>query len=259
MLTAVTITRLEKAATDNGFDLDLEHTADWLSFGSSQTSMRIWLTAIGESRVSRGRVSGGCPRRVGGPRRGVYRPAPERRRRRARRQRHRRTPSPVAPRIPALAHAAGRSASCLRGRDRESAANDGSRAPGGPACRSGHLPSRLAGVLGWSLRAHRPRRARATAREPHQALGRLRHGRRAPRRLQRPAARASSRCGVRLRLHHDCTEDGTVLLSDTLPPGARSALGLDGSLKIHGLHRAHTRYMQWHRSRIFRTSVENSS
>ena len=50
MLTAVTITRLEKAATDNGFDLDLERTADWLSFGSSQTSMRIGLTAIGESQ-----------------------------------------------------------------------------------------------------------------------------------------------------------------------------------------------------------------
>ena len=27
MLAAVTITRLEKAATDNGFDLDLERTA----------------------------------------------------------------------------------------------------------------------------------------------------------------------------------------------------------------------------------------
>ena len=48
-LTAVTITRLEKAATDNGFDLDLEHAAEWLAFGSSQTSMRIWLTAIEDS------------------------------------------------------------------------------------------------------------------------------------------------------------------------------------------------------------------
>ena len=50
MLTPVAITRLEKAATDNGFDLELEHTSDWLSFGSSRTSMRIWLTARGESR-----------------------------------------------------------------------------------------------------------------------------------------------------------------------------------------------------------------
>lgn len=50
MLPAVTITRLEKAATDNGFDLDLEPAADWLSFGSSQTLMRIWLTVRGESQ-----------------------------------------------------------------------------------------------------------------------------------------------------------------------------------------------------------------
>ena len=54
MLTPVTMTRLEKAATDNGFDLGLEHTADWLSSGSSQTLMRIWLTAIGESRFLAG-------------------------------------------------------------------------------------------------------------------------------------------------------------------------------------------------------------
>ena len=84
MLAAVTITRLEKAATDNGFDLDLEHTADWLSFGSSQTSMGIWLTVASESpgfvaAASRADVLDG----VGGPRRGGYRPAPERRRRRA--------------------------------------------------------------------------------------------------------------------------------------------------------------------------------
>ncbi len=50
MLAPVTITRLEKAATDNGFDLELERTAHWLSFGSSQTSMRVWLTAVGESQ-----------------------------------------------------------------------------------------------------------------------------------------------------------------------------------------------------------------
>jgi hypothetical protein len=49
MLTPVILTRLEKAATDNGFDLDLGRTDDWLHFGSSQTSMQIWLTAVGES------------------------------------------------------------------------------------------------------------------------------------------------------------------------------------------------------------------
>src|SRR5262245_46616310 len=49
MLTPVAITRLEKAATDNGFDLDLGRTPDWLHFGSSQTSVRIWLAALEDS------------------------------------------------------------------------------------------------------------------------------------------------------------------------------------------------------------------
>ena len=50
-LPAVTITLLEKAATDNGFDLELDHAANWLSFGSSQTSMHIWLTVLKDTRV----------------------------------------------------------------------------------------------------------------------------------------------------------------------------------------------------------------
>jgi hypothetical protein len=49
MLAAVTITLLEKAASDNGFDLERPREGDWLSFGSTQTSMRIWLTSMGES------------------------------------------------------------------------------------------------------------------------------------------------------------------------------------------------------------------
>ena len=49
-------------------------------------------------------------------------------------------------------------------------------------------------------------------------------------------------------------EDGTVLLSGALPSADRSALGLDGSLKIHRLHRAHERYLPWHRPEIFRNS-----
>lgn len=43
------ITRLEKAATDNGFDLERGREGDWLVFDSSHASLRIWLTALGES------------------------------------------------------------------------------------------------------------------------------------------------------------------------------------------------------------------
>ncbi len=48
-LNAASITRLEKAATDNGFDLERGRDGDWLVFDSSHASLRIWLTTLGES------------------------------------------------------------------------------------------------------------------------------------------------------------------------------------------------------------------
>ncbi|MBF0154002.1 MAG: HNH endonuclease [Magnetococcales bacterium] len=48
-LSHAVMTRLEKAATDNGFDLACPGEGDWLSFASSQTRMRIWLSALGDS------------------------------------------------------------------------------------------------------------------------------------------------------------------------------------------------------------------
>jgi hypothetical protein len=43
------LTRLEKAALDNGFDLDRGRDGDWLIFGSSHVSLQIGLVALGES------------------------------------------------------------------------------------------------------------------------------------------------------------------------------------------------------------------
>jgi|JI10StandDraft_1071094.scaffolds.fasta_scaffold01941_4 putative restriction endonuclease len=41
-------TRLEKAAVDNGFDLELAQEGDWLGFASSHAPLRVWLTALGD-------------------------------------------------------------------------------------------------------------------------------------------------------------------------------------------------------------------
>jgi hypothetical protein len=41
-------TRLEKVATDNGFDRELPRSTDWLSFASTQAPLRIWLAVAGE-------------------------------------------------------------------------------------------------------------------------------------------------------------------------------------------------------------------
>ena len=43
-------TLLEKAATDNGFDLEGKREGKWIPFASSQTSLRIWLCVLDGTR-----------------------------------------------------------------------------------------------------------------------------------------------------------------------------------------------------------------
>jgi hypothetical protein len=47
-LPAAILTRLEKAAVDNGFDRELSRLGDWIGCASSQVPLRVWLTAIGD-------------------------------------------------------------------------------------------------------------------------------------------------------------------------------------------------------------------
>src|SRR5581483_9717388 len=55
------VTRLEKAAVDNGFDRELPRDADWLAYASTQAPLRIWLTAADDgtllAALSMGRVA----------------------------------------------------------------------------------------------------------------------------------------------------------------------------------------------------------
>ena len=250
MLSPVAITRLEKAATDNGFDLELEHTSDWLSFGSSQTSMRIWLTGRGESRflaaMSRSDVLKGLddlgvvftdllPSGAGGA---------------------------ASVRDIAALHRLLRRAFQL----------------------SRTLPDALLQVFENEI-ANLPRTTEAermVVRRVGQDIfrrGLLEYwdGRCAITGLDVPdllrashikpwvdcntdAERLDVFNGLLLAPHLDAAfdsgfitiaEDGTVLLSDALPSGARLVFGLDEPLNVHRLHRAHERYMPWHRTRIF--------
>lgn len=50
-LERVTVTRLEKAATDNGFDLERGPDGDWLVFGSSHASLQVSLTTDNEAQL----------------------------------------------------------------------------------------------------------------------------------------------------------------------------------------------------------------
>ena len=47
----VVVSRLEKAATDNGFDRELPRDGDWLVFASTQSPLRLWLGASGDAAL----------------------------------------------------------------------------------------------------------------------------------------------------------------------------------------------------------------
>ena len=49
MLPAFTLTLLEKAALDNGFDQELPRQADWLGFASTRAPLKLWLTRFGDA------------------------------------------------------------------------------------------------------------------------------------------------------------------------------------------------------------------
>ena len=253
MLTAVTITRLEKAATDNGFDLDLEHTADWLSFGSSQTSLRIWLASVAESRflaaVSRSDVlalladlgaasNGLLPSGAAGAI-GVSDIAALHRLLRRAFQLSRTLPD-------GLLHVFdAETANLPRTTEAERLVV---QRVGQDIFRRGLLEywdGRCA-ITGLDV----PELLRASHIKPWADC-------------DTDAERLDIFNGLLLAPHLDAVfdsgfitvaEDGTVVISDALPSSARSTLDLNGPLKIHGLHRAHQRYLPWHRSRIFRDS-----
>lgn len=48
-LSPILVSRLEKAATDNGFDQVLEPEGDWLVVASTQCPLRVWLGAFGDA------------------------------------------------------------------------------------------------------------------------------------------------------------------------------------------------------------------
>lgn len=48
-------------------------------------------------------------------------------------------------------------------------------------------------------------------------------------------------------------DDGSIVVSDTLDPTARALLGLDRPLRVNGLADGHRSYLPWHRGRIFRS------
>ncbi|MDO8476054.1 MAG: HNH endonuclease [Candidatus Rokubacteria bacterium] len=251
MLTAVTITRLEKAASDNGFDLERSPDGDWLSFGSSQTSMRIWLTSVGEPlflvALSRANVldalaglgvafTNPLPNGAGGARSVGDIQALHRLLRRA---------FQLARTLPdELLHVfEGQTSRLPRSTEAERLVL---QRIGQDIFRRGLLEywDGSCAITGLSM----PDLLRASHIKPWVDCG-------------SDAERLDVFNGFLLAPHLDAVfdagfisvaEDGSVLLSNVLPADARAILGLELPLKVRGLHHAHERYLLWHRAKVFR-------
>jgi hypothetical protein len=76
MLSPILVSRMEKAATDNGFDLILEPEGDWLVFASTQCTLLVWLeifdagflAAFSQQNIARALSNNGTPTTVPMPR-----------------------------------------------------------------------------------------------------------------------------------------------------------------------------------------------
>lgn len=250
-LSPVFISRLEKAATDNGFDQELPRQGNWLAFASTHCPLRVWLGVFGgavflaafsQQNVARALGEYGTP---------VAAPLPE---------------GGVAGRsvanVPALHRVLRRAFQLSKALPNELL----------------HTFEKHVAALPRTTEAERLVVQRVGQNLFRDGLLDLWEGRCAVTRLAVPALlRAShikpwAECeadverldvynGLLLAPHLDAAfdlgfitvaDDGAVVVSDLLDPPARHTLGLTQSLRVQGLSDAHRGYLPWHREHVFK-------
>lgn len=242
--------RLEKAATDNGFDLVCAPEGEWLLFASTQSPLRVWLGAFGDAvflaafsqqnvvaslgEYGTPMVSPIPPGAAGG------RVVPDllamhRLLRRAL-QLSRALPNE-------LLHAFEREAATLpRATEAERLVV---QRVGQQLFRDGLLElwERRCAVTGLAV----PELLRASHIKPWAEC-------------ESDAERLDVHNGILLAPHLDATfdrgfitvaDDGVIIVSDALDPAARTVLGLQQPLRVRGLLGGHRAYLPWHRERVF--------
>lgn len=248
-LSPIVASRLEKAATDNGFDQTLAPEGDWLVFASTQCPLRVWLAALGDAfltafsqrNVACALGDYGTPMAAPMPKSAAG--------------------GRVVPDVPSL-HRLLRRAFQL----------------------SKALPNEL--LLTFERQVIALPKTTEAERLVVQRVGQnifrdglldLWEGRCAVTGLAVPALlRAShikpwAECetdaerldvynGILLAPHLDAAfdrgfisvgDDGAIVVSDMLDADARAVLGLNRPLRVHGLSDGHRGYLPWHRERVF--------
>jgi len=245
------VTRLEKAAADNGFDHELEREGDWLRFGSSHAPLEVWLSAndeghppAGLSRVDVARALGEYGELVTAPMppgaqavRGVKDVAELHRLLRRAYQLARALPDELLHAFEKKTH--------LLPRNTETERLVVQRV-GQELFRAGLLEyweGRCA-ITGLAV----PELLRASHIKPWADC-------------DTDAERLDVFNGLLLAPHVDAAfdrgfigveEDGAVVVSGQLPPEAQQTLGLAAPLRVKALAARHRLYLPWHRTKVFK-------
>ncbi len=257
-LSPVIASRLEKAATDNGFDQELPREGDWLGFASTQCPLRVWLGTFGDAvflatfsqqNVARALGEYGTPMAAPLPKGALGGrtvtdiPSLHRLLRRA---------FQLSKTLPdELLHSFEKQTATLP-RTTEAERLVVQRV-GQDLFRHGLLEyweGRCA-ITGLAV----PELLRASHIKPWADCS-------------NDAERLDVYNGILLAPHLDAAFDrgfitvadnGAIVVSDVLDTDARAILGLEQPLRVRALHDGHRPYLPWHRERVFRAATTSSA
>ncbi len=253
-LSPIIASRLQKAATDNGFDRELERDGDWLVFASTQCPLRVWLGAFGDAafvaafsqqNVARALAQYGTP---------VVAPVPKGA-----------VDGRTVLEVPALHRLLRRAFQLSKALPNELL----------------HIFEKKVAMLPRTTEAERLVVQRVGQNLFREGLLDLWEGHCAVTGLAVAALLRASHIkpwadcgtdaerldvynGILLAPHLDAAfdhgfitvaDDEAIVVSDALDADARATLGLDRPLRVRGLADGHRAYLPWHRDRIFLTGA----
>lgn len=256
-LSPIVVSRLAKAATDNGFDQEIECDGGWLAFASTQCPLRVWLGALGDAVYVAAFSQENVARTLGEYGSPMATPVPE---------------GAVAvysvPDVPALHRLLRRVFQLSKALPNELL----------------HTFEKQVAALPKTTEAERLVVQRVGQNLFREGLMDLWEGRCAVTGLAVPALLRASHIkpwadcetdaerldvynGILLAAHFDAAfdrglitvaDDGAIVVSDALDANARAILGLDRPLSVRNLADGHRAYLPWHRERVFNAHFEVS-
>ncbi|MFB1484096.1 HNH endonuclease [Corallococcus sp. RDP092CA] len=249
-LSPILASRLEKAATDNGFDQALEPEGDWLVVASTQCPLRVWLGAFGDAVFLAAFSQQNVARALGNYGTPMAPPMPKGA-----------AGGRTVPDVPALHRLLRRALQLSKALPNELL----------------HTFEKQVAALPKATEAERLVVQRVGQNLFRDGLLDLWEGRCAVTGLtvsallrashikpwadcETDAERLDVYNGILLAPHLDAAfdrgfitvaDDGALVVSETLDADARAVLGLDKPLRVRGLADGHRGYLPWHRERVF--------